>query len=434
MRLVRGTGLLFAGTMAGNVLNVGYTFLMARLLGQEAYASLVAIISLLVILSLPSGTIQTVVARFVAVAENERDPGRLAGIVRGLAKVLLPAAAIVTVALALLARPLSAFLQITDTTPLLVLAPLFGLSLLLPLFRGALQGVRQFGLLASLGLLDVSFKLFLGVALAWYGFGVTGALLAMLVGAVVGLALSVLPLWSRVWRTPVEQHAVEAVPAGALTDLWQASLPTLGTLGGLFSMVTLDAVLVKHYFPAETAGAFAALAITGRSLYWAAGAVSMALLPLVSKGNAQRDGEAQAGGTSAAHRRTFWWSMALTAALCLMGEAAFVVAPHLVLGLLFGSKYDSAADLLPLYGLGTACLALANVAIYFLMAQGRGRASVVSLACAASQVVLVVLFHGTLAQVIVALVASNAVLLVSSLALAMQPERLKSGPVSSLAA
>src|SRR5581483_4219268 len=102
-RLLRGSMLLIAGTMAGNVLNVVYTFLMARLLAPPDYAALVALISLFIVASLPAGTIQTVVAREVAIAEAAGDAGRPGAIVRRLLARLLPVALLASAGLLALA-------------------------------------------------------------------------------------------------------------------------------------------------------------------------------------------------------------------------------------------------------------------------------------------------------------------------------------------
>lgn len=418
-RLVKGSTLLFASLMVGNALNVAYTFLMARLLSPAEYASLIALLSLFIVVGLPSGTIQTVVVRFVAIADAATDQRRIREIVTGLLWRLVPVAATATVAVVLAAGPLAAFLQLERVTPLMLIAPLFGMTLLLPVLRGALQGVQRFGVLAILGLIDIGFKVLLGVGLVWLGFGVSGAIVAMLVGMLVGLLLSGLPLLATVRGGRERSTSVSPghLPAGqGLGDLWRFSLPTLFTLGGLYSMVTLDAVLVKHYFAAEVAGLYAVLSVTGRSFFWLSSAVTLVLLPVVAHRSSRAQSERATGGT-------FWWSVGLVALLSLTGEAVFYLAPTQVIGLLFGVRYGEAASLLALYGWSAVCLALANVALHYLLAQGRKITGVVAPLCAAGQITLVTRFHADIHQVVAALVVANAALLVTSLALVVRPLR-----------
>lgn len=402
--------MLFATTMAGNLLSVAYTFVMARVLGPAHYASLVALLSLFTVLGLPGGTIQTVVARFVAVAEGRGDQARIRQIVLGLLRPLAPLALLATVALAAASPLLAGYLRISDLVPLLLFAPLFGLQLLLPVLRGALQGLQRFGLMSAVMFLEIAFKVFLGVGLAWWGLGVGGALAAMLAGAAVSLAVAGLAV------APLLRGAAPGAGAAehSLGEVWRYSVPTLLTLGGLSCMVTLDAVLVKHYFAEGPAGAFAAVSVAGRSLYWASTAVTLALLPFVAH-RAGGAGGASVTGGDAGSRRALWYSLAIVGLLAAAGEAVFLAAPQLVVGLLFSARYAEGAPLLALYGLGAACLALANVALFYLLGIGDVLVGPLALACAAIQVVLVVLFHQDLRQVVVVLVAADAALMLASL-------------------
>jgi O-antigen/teichoic acid export membrane protein len=190
IRLLRGSTLLMGGSIVGGLLGVAYTFLMARSLDAPDYATLVALLSLLTIVSLPSSTIQVVVARSVAQAEGAGRYALTGEIVLGLLRRVLPVAVVTTVAVAAAAEPLAAFLQVGAPDALFFMAPLLGLALLLPALRGALQGMQRFGVLAALALLDTLFKVALGALLVWAGFGVAGAVGAMLVGTLAGLGFS----------------------------------------------------------------------------------------------------------------------------------------------------------------------------------------------------------------------------------------------------
>ncbi len=555
-RLLRGSTLLVAGTMAGNALNVVYTFLMARLLAPPDYATLVALTALFIVASLPAGTIQTVVAREVALAEAAGEAGRAGAIARRLLARLLPVALLVSAGLLALTSSAASYLQVRDPAPLRVLALLLGALLLLPVLRGALQGLQRFGTLAALGLLDVLFKLVLGAALVWLGYGVTGAFAAMLAGAGAGLALTAVALgWGRRqrsrpapdprdgshWRVgPLVSAAGLAedgqppaggahwrvgppAPAGGerpdpspapwrpsapgeqgarLSGGWRYALVAFLALGGLNGLVTLDSVLVKHFFPPEAAGAYAAVSVLGRSLFWAAGAITLVVLPLAARrsavptgalpaplpgpdagadapsaapgGQPERPGALGAAvalalepppaplselaaeplvageptggskdpptllpqeatqppwwpaqdsrGRAGARWRAWlrrgdllWLSGGAVLALGLAAQALFLVAPGQLLRLLFGPAYIAAAPLLPRYGWSALCLALASVVLTYQLGLGRVAPAVVAPLGLALQVGLMVAFHRTLEEVVLALIVANAALLGGSL-------------------
>jgi len=429
-RLLRGSMLLIAGTMAGNVLNVVYTFLMARLLAPPDYAALVALISLFIVASLPAGTIQTVVAREVAIAEAAGDAGRPGAIVRRLLARLLPVALLASAGLLALASPAAGYLQVDDPTPLRVLALILGVLLLLPVLRGALQGRQRFGALAGLGLLDVLVKLVLGAVLVRLGYGVTGAFAAMLAGAVAGLALTAVALSHGHTAEaaapdfaplapalePAGPGPAAAVVAGGKSG-WRMGLATLLALGGLNAMVTLDAVLVKHFFLPPEAGAYAAVSVLGRSLFWASGAITLVVLPLAARRSAAGRSAPPSGrlGAVLGGHELLWLSGAIVLGLGVVAQGLFTAVPGLLLALLFGSSYRLAAPLLPLYGWAALCLALANVAIYYLLGHGRAAPALIAPLGALLQVALIVALRQSLQGVIVALLVANAALLAASL-------------------
>ena len=77
------------------------------------------------------------------------------------------------------------------------------------------------------------------------------------------------------------------------------------------------------------------------------------LLPVVSR---------QIGSSGGTQRSSVLvLGLAITGVLIGAGQAAFVIAPELVIGLLFGPAHLGAAGLLALYGWGACALALANV-------------------------------------------------------------------------
>jgi O-antigen/teichoic acid export membrane protein len=426
-RVLTGGAVVLATTMLTGAMGVLYTFAMARLLDAPQYAALVSLFSVLGLASLPAATLQTVVARFVAVAgagtESNVEDGASSSVdadvraaralVGGVLRRVLVLAVAVTGVAALLAPWLTAFLRLDGPTPALILAPTLGLALVTPLLRGAAQGLQAFGVLAGLLLLESLFKLAGGAGMAWAGYGAAGVLAALLAGGATCAALAWLWLTR---RAATASSLISPAPADSsrtgtspdLRPLWRFSVPALLVNGGVLAMVVLDTVLVQHYFDPADAATFAALSVTGRSLFWVSSAVTLLLLPIVARQTA-------AGDPAAGGRDALGWGLAIAAALVGIGELAFLLAPALVLRLLFGDSYTASAPLLPLYGAGTAALSLANVVLHYLLARGRWIAGVVTLLCALLQAGAVVLWHADLRQVVLALLAADATLLTLSL-------------------
>ena len=415
--LLAGSAVTFAGSMVANVLGVAYTIGMARLLAPPAYADLVTLLSLLGVASLPGSTIQTIVARATALAIGRNEPHAGRQVLTRIGRGVVLAAALAFVCTLLAVPWLGGFLQLGEVSSLWPFAALIGLGLLHPLLRGLAQGQARYALLTAVGLVDMVGKVAGGTFLVWAGLGVTGA-----VGALLGASIASLGTVFHYLRdqlrvpeqgAPGDPTGDETVPVPVTTGAnldWRDALGTLGGVGGLISLVTLDAVLVKHALPPADASVYAVLSVAGRSLFWASGSITTVLLPVVSR---QIGSDA---GTRRSHVLVL--SLAITAALIGAGQVAFMVAPELVIGLLFGPAHLGAAGLLALYGWGACALALANVATTYLIGHGSRLVGIVMPACAALQAVLILDASSSLDDLLVRLVIVNVTALTLCLALA----------------
>ena len=95
-----------------------------------------------------------------------------------------------------------------------------------------------------------------------------------------------------------------------------------------------------------------------------------------------------------------------------------MVAPKLVIGLLFGPAHLGASGLLALYGWGACALALANVATTYLIGHGSRLVGIVMPACAILQAILILDASRGLEDLLVRLVMVNVTALALCLALA----------------
>ena len=415
--LLAGSAVTFAGNMVANVLGVAYTIGMARLLSPPAYADLVTLLSLLGVASLPGSTTQTVVARATALAIGRNEPHAGRQVLTRIGSGVAVTAAIAFLCTLVAVPWLGGFLQLGEVTSLWPFVAVLGLGLLHPLLRGLAQGQSRYALLTAVGLVDSVGKVAGGTFLVWAGLGVTGAVGALLGASIasLGTAFHYLGAPLRVPERGALGHLTgdQTVPVPVTTTSyldWRDALGTLGGVGGLISLVTLDAVLVKHALPATDASAYAVLSVAGRSLFWASGSITTVLLPVVSRQIGS------SGGTQRAHVLVL--SLAITTALIGAGQAAFIVAPELVIGLLFGPAHLGAAGLLALYGWGACALALANVATTYLIGHGSRLVGIVMPACAILQAILILDASSSLENLLVRLVIVNVTALSLCLALA----------------
>ncbi|NCV22199.1 MAG: hypothetical protein EBV45_09670 [Chloroflexi bacterium] len=114
----------------------------------------------------------------------------------------------------------------------------------------------------------------------------------------------------------------------------------------------------------------------------------------------------------------------MTGGLNAAGLLVLIAIPELVVRVLYGQAYASAAPLLWHYGVHAMMLSLANVVATYLIACGSRSIGIVALACTAFQIAAVTLWHPTLDAVIIGLGMGSATLLGAGLLLAQSSQTL----------
>ena len=164
----------------------------------------------------------------------------------------------------------------------------------------------------------------------------------------------------------------------------------LGLIGQMI-INNSDILIVKSFFPASSAGQYAALALIGRMVFFATWSVVMVMFPYVTQ--RQQRGEA--------HRSLLWLSLGIGVMLvsCCIVFVSFMM-PEFIVNIFFGKQYLSIAGLLGLYALATAFYALANVIVTYHLSLGNGKGNYIVLAAGIAQVVGLLAWHTTLASVV----------------------------------
>ncbi len=410
--IVQGLVLLFSNVGSGAI-QVAYTFALARLLVPTDYGAYIALISAFGILGLVTSGIQPTVARRVA---RSNAPFTLASVIRiatNKGSTLIAIATVLIAATLIAATPsIQSEFGLASPWPVWLLVPLTALVVIIPTLRGTLQGHRQFTALASLSTVDVITRAVFGVALVWFGGGVTGAIGAQLAGAFIGLVATLAYLIRRGETPPEPTGSVVTAPPPDVFPRrpWSAFVTTPETQsmiasGCILVMLTLDAALVARFFNAEETATYSAVTILGRSQFYLSSTVATLLLPFAAspgRGNP---------------RTALGYGLAVTGILNGAGLLVLIAVPELVVAGLFGPAYASAAPLLWHYALHAMMLSLANVVATFLIGRGSRWIGIVALACTVVQVATVSLWHPDLDAVIIGLGAGSAALLVSGLLL-----------------
>ncbi len=382
-RLARAGGGLFIAGMLGGVLGYAFQVAMGRLLSSADYGVLNALMSLLIVLAVPLGTVGMVITRRFAEYRATGDRLALTALYWRVHRWVMLAGIVGGLIVWALASQVRDYVHASSLGPVFGFGALLLLSLFAPLSHALLQGMQDFRWLALAGLQVNLGKLLLPLALVGgLGLGLNGSLLGLAANA----ALSwVVAFWL------ARRYLILWAPASPATPVaWRASLPVLLANVCFAAMTQLDMTLVNYYFPGEMAGSYAAAAILGKTVLYLPGGIVAAMFPIVA--------ENQARGQGSAH--LLLTAVALTGLLSGAAALFFYLFADPLIALFFGHKYDGAPDVLRYFGFAMLPMALVLVAEYFLIAKGRVLFAYLFLIAAPCQIVAIHFYHASLLQVV----------------------------------
>lgn len=415
---LRHMAVMFGATSVNNVLGYVFTILMGRMLGPVGFGIFVAVQAIFDLIAISGSAIRTIVARQVAAYEachQRSDTCRLLD--ASIWRTILYSA-VVSLALFLARAPIAHMLGISSSTVLAVAAigliPVMARALL----GGFLQGLQWFVAMGGMEMITGALRVAVGVVLVGLGAGAAGAIAAQPAAAgVVALAgLAMLGPRIRRGRPVADAPVAEAAPP-------IEPLPVILALFAFAALTQMDAILVKSLFSAEAAGQYAAAVTLGKIILMLPTAISTVLLPRVTRAfTLQQDSGA-----------IMWLSLALVALPCGLVAAAYAFWPDAILGVVLGDQYAVSGAVLGILGGAMTFRALTNVWLNYYLSIRQNTFLYAMLAAVALQLGWVILFHGSLVQVVSGLLGAALLLNVAGVILFRRARRrapLRAAPSS----
>lgn len=370
------TAELAAASMLNNAVQLLFTVLLTRMLGQTGYATLAALIAAFLIMQVSGQAMQAAAARAIVrwTEEGHHEPYR--EVRRWTQQALLLSVLAVVVGVAL-REPLAALIGV-DSHPWAAAAlPVSGtLFLLVCLQRGALQGLKDYDAVAGSIVLEAVFRLGSALLLVLIGLEVTGAFAA----APISFVLLAIGMDHRLRHRHVGRGSVrdDGEQPTSFWTLVRGERTVIFSLLLVAIMQNVDTILAKRELSVDVAGSYAAAAVAAKAVVWVAVGVALQLLP-----------EATSRAISGENPRPILTRALLF--LCAIGCPAiliFFLIPEWLLTTAFGPEFGSAADALPLLGIAMLLLSITLMCVQYLSAIGRHRHIVPLFVLATAEVVL----------------------------------------------
>ena len=385
-RVLSGSIIMLLSTSLVSVLNFAFNVSMARLLGPARFGHVTAAVTILMLASAITLAFQLVCAKFVARNDTMGEKVSVYRSLRGKAWVVSLG---VGFALLIAQKPVSAYLHIPDHWLLPVLG--IGVAAYVPLGvrRGAMQGMCLFGKLSGNFIIEAAVKLLIAVVLVAIGYGVMGA-----VGAISGsiLAAYFFPRMSEEFSAkPLTAHQPASFGEGMQATVFFVCQVIINNI---------DILLVKHFFAPDVAGVYAAVALVGRVLYFAAWSVVSAMFPISAAAKPRKE-----------DANVILVPLLFVLAICIVFVMAAGFFPDLIINTIFGGRFSDSGSLLTLYAGATGLYALSVVLMTYEMSRRIANTGWLQLIFSGVLVMAIGIFHNTLREVIVVQIVLMAALL-----------------------
>ena len=391
--LIKGSAIIFTGSMVVNVLNYGFHLITGRMLGPEQYAVLASLISLSYVINFPSTLLTTVVTNKVAALYAKKDMPGIQGFLQVIGKNLVILTGLVIIGFWIFQRHIASFLNIHDPNLVLLLGLGFAVSLISTVPLAAFQGLLKFTAYSVMQALFSLLRTGTAVIAIWFSYGVPGVLTGILGSAIV-LTFGSFALLRR--YLPGKARPMPFVAHAYTSKIW-----VMAALFGKGLLINIDVLLVKHFFEAHDAGLYAALATLGKIVLFFASSISTVLLPIASKKHAE--------GKSTASELLLAQGMIIFLSTGILG--VYIAAPKLVIGMLYGNAYFDVAPYLWMIGLYFMFYNLTYTYVNYFISGHHTRILLAPLFAAALQIGGILVYHGSFGEVLTVMNITGAILM-----------------------
>jgi len=391
---LRNSIIFFVGSFLASIGNYLYQFLMARMFSVKAYGELQSLLSIFVIVSIPTAALSTVLIKWTAHFKARQQMNKIYGLFSFFANKVLIISILFFIVFTLLSNYIKEFLNLNSNLPVIILGTSFLIAFLQSINRGVIQGLEKFKDASLISLTEVFFKIFLAVLLVKLGFGLNGAVGAIVLAVLIAYFISFLPI-KFLFRE--QKKKVE------INEILKYFFPVSFTLLFLTILYNMDIILVKHFFPAQVAGEYGALAILGHIVFFIVTPLIMVMFPM----------------TAAAYSNNTDHSKILKKTIFLVSLVSFGILffyflfPEIIIKILIGSKFLSISKYLGWFGAAMFLCSLINLFLqYFLSIQKINCTYFVGIG-AVLQIALISFWHNALWQIVLIMNVVMSLILIS---------------------
>lgn len=376
---------LFFTMFLAFIINYLFHFYVGRTLGPRDYGTFGVLLSIVYIIVMPLMAIQTVLSKYVAELNAKNEKAEIYYLFLKSLKKIGIYGLIISIGFIVISPLLSSFLNIGIISPLIILGSSIAFAFLVPFVRGFLQGLQRFKLLGLTFLIESLSKVFLGIPLVFFGFGINGAISGFALSFILPLLVLFYFMKKGFFKEPGRKFDT--------SQIYKYSFPVLVMLLVLTGLYSWDVILVKKFFDPIIAGQYAALSLFGKIIFFATLSISMVMFPKVLELSSENKGSLS----------LLLKSIFIALFLGLSASLFYFLVPKFIINLLFGEEFLVISNLLWIFGMVMTIFSVCYLISLYNMALHRTSFLYFIILFNVLEIFLISLFHSSLEQIIIIL-------------------------------
>lgn len=400
--LIVGSTFLFVGSMFASVINYLFNLGMGRLLSVEDYGVFASLISLFNIFSVFAIALTMVFSKLAATLIAQKKEKFIGSLVLvGNIWVGIISLAICGF-LVVFSKEISEFLNINSQTLIVITIAALFFTFLSSVPQGALQGLLKFISFSFVNIEASFLKLAFGFLLIFMGLRVEGAIWAFFLSSLGGYIVSFFPLYGYFKMKAKDKFTLSSLH----TQAYSYAVPVFFSNIGIISLISVDIILVKHYFSSQVAGQYAALSLMGRSIFYLVSPIVSVLFPLIVQKKERNE----------KFTGTLLLSVALIGLPSLFISVIYFIFPKVILGIFFPkAEYLSLSEHLGPFSIFILIYSFCYLLNSFYLSIGKTKITILTIGGAILEAILIILFHDNINEIILDITAVSFLLLFSLL-------------------
>lgn len=376
---------------------------MGRMLSWNDYGILASLIAFINILLVFSSTIVIIFTKFSAAFFSREEHSSLEKLLKKGVLYVGIFSAVILAFLLIFSNIIADFLHIKDflLVDIISLTTFFIFIASVP--SGVLQGMLKFVPYSLITVFSSLVKLLTALLLVSLGLEVLGASSAYLISSLLGLLFFMGYAFTIVKAKNGFNGHIELKK-----KLLLYAIPVFFSTLSFNAFYSVDMIMVRHYFPDDISGQYAALALMARSIFFLVAPIATVLLPVVAQKHEKKEKTVN----------TLLLSVLLVSIPILFLSIVYFAYPSFIINLFFQSKADTLKVVSPYMGIFSIIMLFYSICFLlnnFFFAIGKTKVSIITTSTVVFEVVLIYLFHDNISQIVNQILITVVVLFISLL-------------------